>query len=103
MNAFKTVTAYNSQELEGKLFGQKVDTVFQLAKKEAYMTGVFWGMSGLTGNLALLCLLGYGTPLSYPSRIDTSMLTARWYTCVSWGHLGRRPHLAPDVQRVSRA
>jgi len=24
------------------------------------MTGIFWGMSGLTGNLALLCLLGYG-------------------------------------------
>jgi ATP-binding cassette subfamily B (MDR/TAP) protein 10 len=24
------------------------------------MTGIFWGASGLTGNLAMLCLLGYG-------------------------------------------
>jgi ATP-binding cassette subfamily B (MDR/TAP) protein 10 len=37
-----------------------VNEVFGLAKKEAYMSGIFWGMSGLTGNLAMLCLLGYG-------------------------------------------
>lgn len=60
LNAFKTVTAYNSQSLEANLFSRKVDQVFQLAKKEAYMTGIFWGASGLTGNLAMLCLLGYG-------------------------------------------
>lgn len=60
LNAFKTVAAYNSQSLEANLFSQKVDRVFQLAKKEAYMTGIFWGASGLTGNLAMLCLLGYG-------------------------------------------
>lgn len=63
LNAFKTVTAYNSQNLETGLFGQRVDKVFQLAKKEAYMTGIFWGASGLTGNLAMLCLLGYGRSL----------------------------------------
>ena len=65
LNAFKTVTAFNAQELEGKRFGEKVDAIFGLAKKEAYMTGIFWGMSGLTGNLALLCLLGYGTSGSH--------------------------------------
>jgi hypothetical protein len=37
-----------------------VDQIFALAKKEAYMSGIFWGASGLTGNLALLALLGYG-------------------------------------------
>lgn len=25
------------------------------------MTGIFWGASGFTGNMAMLCLLGYGT------------------------------------------
>lgn len=60
LNAFKTVTAYNSQPMEGEIFSKRVDGVFQLAKKEAYMTGIFWGASGLTGNLAMLCLLGYG-------------------------------------------
>lgn len=35
------------------------------------MSGIFWGASGLTGNLAMLCLLGYGefcggTSLEHP-------------------------------------
>ncbi len=60
LNAFKTVAAYNSQPLETRLFSKRVDVVFSLAKKEAYMTGTFWGVTGLTGNLAMLCLLGYG-------------------------------------------
>lgn len=60
LNAFKTVAAYNSQNQEATIFGKKVDQVFALAKKEAYMSGIFWGASGLTGNLALLALLGYG-------------------------------------------
>ena len=30
------------------------------------MTGTFWGVTGLTGNLAMLCLLGYGTLVVIP-------------------------------------
>lgn len=54
------MTAYNSQPAEAEQFSKRVDGVFQLAKKEAYMTGIFWGASGFTGNMAMLCLLGYG-------------------------------------------
>lgn len=60
LNAFKTVTVFNAQPLEGILFQKKVDSVFQLARKEAIASGVFYGGSGLTGNLTMLCLLGYG-------------------------------------------
>ncbi|OWZ80178.1 ATP-binding cassette, subfamily B (MDR/TAP), member 10 [Cryptococcus neoformans Tu401-1] len=76
LNAFKTVAAYNSQSLEANLFSQKVDQVFQLAKKEAYMTGIFWGASGLTGNLAMLCLLGYGGHLVATQEITVGDLTS---------------------------
>ncbi|WWD19462.1 hypothetical protein CI109_103922 [Kwoniella shandongensis] len=76
LNAFKTVAAYNSQDLEGSLFSRKVDEVFQLAKKEAYMTGIFWGASGLTGNLAMLCLLGYGGHLVSIHEITVGDLTS---------------------------
>ncbi|AAW41541.1 hypothetical protein CNBB3900 [Cryptococcus deneoformans B-3501A] len=76
LNAFKTVAAYNSQSLEANLFSQKVDRVFQLAKKEAYMTGIFWGASGLTGNLAMLCLLGYGGHLVATQEITVGDLTS---------------------------
>ncbi|WWC91497.1 uncharacterized protein L201_006443 [Kwoniella dendrophila CBS 6074] len=76
LNAFKTVAAYNSQPLEATLFSKKVDQVFQLAKKEALMTGIFWGASGLTGNLAMLCLLGYGGHLVSISEITVGDLTS---------------------------
>lgn len=54
-------SAFNAQALEGSRFSHKVDKVFQLAKKEAIASGIFFGGSGLTGNLTMLCLLGYGT------------------------------------------
>ncbi|WVQ77988.1 hypothetical protein IAT38_000069 [Cryptococcus sp. DSM 104549] len=76
LNAFKTVAAYNSQSLEAGLFSAKVDSVFQLAKKEAYMTGIFWGLTGLTGNLAMLCLLGYGGHLVSIHEITVGDLTS---------------------------
>ncbi|RXK35871.1 ATP-binding cassette, subfamily B (MDR/TAP), member 10 [Tremella mesenterica] len=76
LNAFKTVTAYNAQPLESRLFENKVDGIFQLAKKEAYMTGLFWGLSGLTGNLAMLSLLGYGGSLVSRGEITVGDLTS---------------------------
>ena len=46
--------------MEAAAFSTKVDAVFQLAKKEAVASGIFFGGTGLTGNLSMLCLLGYG-------------------------------------------
>ena len=60
LNAFKTVASFNAQPIEARLFAKKVDDVFQLMRKEAIASGIFYGSSGLTGNLAMLCLLGYG-------------------------------------------
>lgn len=76
LNAFKTVSAYNAQPLETELFEKKVDAIFQLAKKESYMTGIFWGASGLTGNLAMLCLLSYGGHLVSIGEITVGNLTS---------------------------
>lgn len=45
---------------EASAFSAKVDEVFQLARKEAIASGIFFGGTGLTGNLTMLCLLGYG-------------------------------------------
>jgi len=80
LNAFKTVAAYNSQPFEGKLFSQKVDQVFGLGRREAYASGVFWGLSGLTGNLAMLCLLGYGesSEAQQPHKVADRMQVVIW-------------------------
>ncbi len=76
LNAFKTVTSFNAQEIEGRLFSQKVDAVFQLARKEAIASGIFFGGSGLTGNLTMLCLLGYGGHLVSRGEISVGDLTS---------------------------
>lgn len=76
LNAFKTVTAYNAQEIEGKAFSQNVNKVFSLARKEAGASAVFFGMTGLTGNLAMLCLLTYGGHLVSTGAITVGDLTS---------------------------
>lgn len=44
------------------------------------MTGIFWGASGLTGNLAMLCLLGYGKLwLSDILQQIADLQVERWY------------------------
>ncbi|KAL1405045.1 ATP-binding cassette permease mdl1 [Vanrija albida] len=76
LNAFKTVTAYNAQALEGKEFSTKVGEVFSLAKREALASGIFFGATGLTGNLAMLCLLSYGGHLVASGAITVGDLTS---------------------------
>ncbi|BEJ14495.1 hypothetical protein CspHIS471_0402620 [Cutaneotrichosporon sp. HIS471] len=76
LNAFKTVTAYNTQDLEGRVFSNNVETVFNLARKEAGASAIFFGMTGLTGNLAMLCLLTYGGHLVSSGAITVGDLTS---------------------------
>lgn len=76
LSAFRSVTAFNSQHLETQAFAAKVDNVFQLAKKEAFASGIFFGGTGLTGNLSMLCLLGYGGHLVSVGEISVGSLTS---------------------------
>jgi hypothetical protein len=98
LSAFRTLTAFNSQcvstfwvsfplsetdcfrlslrPLEAAAFSTKVDAVFQLAKKEAVASGIFFGGTGLTGNLSMLCLLGYGGHLVSIHEISVGSLTS---------------------------
>lgn len=76
LNAFKTVASFNAQPIEAKLFAGKVDSVFQLMKKEAIASGIFYGSSGFTGNMAMLCLLGYGGHLVSSGEITVGDLTS---------------------------
>ncbi|CAK9787373.1 hypothetical protein CC85DRAFT_289332 [Cutaneotrichosporon oleaginosum] len=76
LNAFKTITAYNAQSLEGRAFSQNVQSVFDLARREAGASAIFFGMTGLTGNLAMLCLLTYGGHLVSTGAITVGDLTS---------------------------
>ena len=60
LSAFRTVQAFNAQHQEGLKFQERVNRVLDLAKREALASGVFFGATGWSGNVTLLCLLGYG-------------------------------------------
>jgi ABC-type multidrug transport system fused ATPase/permease subunit len=102
LNAFKTVAAFNAQTLEGTRFSHKVDKVFQLAKKEAIASGIFFGGSGLTGNLTMLCLLGYGmlSAVGMPVSLFANISQLRGSPRFSWGNHGWRSHEFADLHWV---
>jgi ABC-type multidrug transport system fused ATPase/permease subunit len=45
LSAMRTVQAYNAMPVEENKFNKKVQNVFELAKKEAYATALFYGSS----------------------------------------------------------
>lgn len=60
LSALRTVQAYNALKPEQDKFDGKVNQVLSLARKEAIASGIFFGSTGWSGNVTLLCLLGYG-------------------------------------------
>jgi putative ABC transport system ATP-binding protein len=60
LSAVRTVQAFNAQPYEQRKFNERVQHVFDLARKEAIASGIFFGSTGWSGNVTLLALLGYG-------------------------------------------
>jgi putative ABC transport system ATP-binding protein len=76
LSAFRTVQAYNAQPHEQEKFDKGVARVFDLAKKEAVASGIFFGSTGWSGNVTLLALLGYGGSLVTQGQISVGDLTS---------------------------
>ena len=60
LSAFRTIQAFNAQQQEKEKFAETVLRILTLARKEALASGVFFGATGWSGNVTILCLLGYG-------------------------------------------
>ena len=60
LSALRTVQAFNALPQEQEKFHGKVERVISYARKEAIASGIFFGATGWSGNLTILCLLGYG-------------------------------------------
>jgi len=70
------VQVFNAITHEEKKFSERVDRVLTLARREAVASGIFFGSTGWSGNVALLAFLGYGgwisqlsTPKESPSCV----------------------------------
>lgn len=60
LSALRTVQAFNALPQEEQKFTDRVNVILSLARKEAVASGIFFGSTGWSGNVTLLCLLGYG-------------------------------------------
>jgi len=76
LSAYRTVQAFNAQQQEELKFANRVQTILGLAKKEAFASGIFFGATGWSGNVTILCLLGYGGSLVSQGIISVGDLTS---------------------------
>lgn len=60
LNAVRTIQAYGGEKLEIRKYAKEVRTVFEVGLNEATVSGIFYGVTGLLGNTALISLLYVG-------------------------------------------
>ncbi|QLG70145.1 hypothetical protein HG535_0A00840 [Zygotorulaspora mrakii] len=61
LNATRTIQSYVGEKKEIHRYAKEVRNVFNIGLKEAMVSGMFFGSTGLVGNVALLSLLMVGT------------------------------------------
>ncbi|KAJ8297226.1 ATP-dependent permease MDL1, mitochondrial [Rhodotorula toruloides] len=75
LGAIRTVQAFNAVEpAETRRFSEKVNKVFELAKTEAWASGLFFGGTGFAGNCTLIALLTYGGSLVAHGELTVGQL-----------------------------
>ena len=63
LNATRTIQAYGGEALEIHRYATEVRKVFDVGLKEAVTSGLFFGSTGLVGNIAMISLLLVGTSM----------------------------------------
>ncbi|KAJ2900693.1 ATP-binding cassette permease mdl1 [Coemansia aciculifera] len=72
----RTVQAFSRQSQEVARYDVEVQRIFQLAKREAVASGLFFGGNGLAGNLAILAFLGFGGRMVMTGEISIGDMTS---------------------------
>ncbi|KAJ2008370.1 ATP-binding cassette permease mdl1 [Coemansia thaxteri] len=72
----RTVQAFSRQTQEVARYDIEVQKIFDLAKKEAVASGLFFGGNGLAGNLAILAFLGFGGRMVMSGEISIGDMTS---------------------------
>lgn len=76
ISSVRTVQAFSRQLQEVGRFDIEVQKIFELAKKEAVASGLFFGGNGLAGNLAVLAFLGFGGRMVMNGEISIGDMTS---------------------------
>ncbi|KAJ2458563.1 ATP-binding cassette permease mdl1 [Coemansia sp. RSA 2424] len=72
----RTVQAFSRQSQEVARYDVEVQRIFNLAKREAVASGLFFGGNGLAGNLAILAFLGFGGRMVMTGEISIGDMTS---------------------------
>ncbi|KAI8983895.1 P-loop containing nucleoside triphosphate hydrolase protein [Pilobolus umbonatus] len=76
ISSIRTIQAFAKEPVEERRYNNEVQHAFDLAKKEAFASGAFFGGAGLTGNLAVLAVLWYGGHMVMENVITIGELTS---------------------------
>ncbi|KAJ1982875.1 ATP-binding cassette permease mdl1 [Dimargaris xerosporica] len=72
----RTVQAFGMEPTESQLYRDLIDSVYRLAKSEAIFSGLFFGGAGLSGNLAIMAVLGVGGNMVAQQLLTIGQLTS---------------------------
>ena len=72
----RTAQAFASEQMEVRRYSERVREIFNLSKKEAVASGVFFGSSGLSGNLTILAILAIGGQMVNSGAISIGELSS---------------------------
>uniref|UniRef100_A0A8C2Q7V3 ATP-binding cassette sub-family B member 10, mitochondrial n=1 Tax=Cyprinus carpio TaxID=7962 RepID=A0A8C2Q7V3_CYPCA len=72
----RTVRAFGKELTEVQKYSEKVDYIFELAKKEAVLSAGFYGVTGLSGNVIILSVLYKGGLLMASEAMTIGQLSS---------------------------
>ncbi|XDV50266.1 hypothetical protein PO909_019345 [Leuciscus waleckii] len=72
----RTVRAFGKELTEVQKYSEKVDHIFELAKKEAVLSAGFYGVTGLSGNIIILSVLYKGGLLMANEAMTVGQLSS---------------------------
>ncbi|XP_012669761.2 ATP-binding cassette sub-family B member 10, mitochondrial [Clupea harengus] len=72
----RTVRAFGKERSEVEKYVERINYVFQLAKKEAVLRAGFFGMTGLSGNIMILSVLYKGGLLTASEQMTVGELSS---------------------------
>lgn len=87
----KTVKIFSKEKHENQIFTKELDDALQIGYRESNARAIFYGMTGLSGNIIIMSVLYYGGTLVNEGQLTIGALTSfilyAAYTAISIGGL----------------
>ncbi|KAA8897107.1 hypothetical protein TRICI_006783 [Trichomonascus ciferrii] len=75
LSNIRTAQSFAGEGIEMRLYNDKIRNVFSIGKKEAIAAGLYFGTSGVIGNITILAMLGLGSGMVANGSMTVGELT----------------------------